>query len=92
MSHFNLAGSFSNLLKEVNYLKSIYSINKKYFQGFRHYTGAEESILKNIDAVKELGAMTRTSYGPNGMNKFIINQLEKLFLTKDSGIMLREVK
>ena len=35
--------------------------------------------------------MTRTSYGPNGMNKFIVNQLDKLFLTKDSAVMLREV-
>jgi hypothetical protein len=75
MSHFSTNGSFANLLKD----------------GFKHYTGAEESILKNIDAIKELGSMTRTSYGPNGMNKFIVNQLEKLFLTKDSGIMLREV-
>lgn len=75
MSYFNPTGSFSNLLKE----------------GFKHYTGAEEAILKNIDAIKELGSMTRTSYGPNGMNKFIINQLEKLFLTKDSATMLREV-
>ena len=75
MSHFNTNGSFQNLLKD----------------GFKHYTGAEESILKNIDAVKELGSMTRTSYGPNGMNKFILNHLDKLFLTKDSGIMLREL-
>ncbi len=35
--------------------------------------------------------MTRTSYGPNGMNKFVVNQLDKIFLTKDSGTMLREV-
>ena len=75
MAHFNTNGSFQNLLKD----------------GFKHYTGAEESILKNIDAVKELGAMTRTSYGPNGMNKFILNHLDKLFLTQDSGIMLREL-
>jgi chaperonin GroEL (HSP60 family) len=35
--------------------------------------------------------MTRTSLGPNGMNKFVINQLDKVFLTKDSGVMLREL-
>jgi len=75
MSYFNQSGTFSNLLKD----------------GFKHYSGAEEAILKNIDAIKELGSMTRTSYGPNGMNKFIVNQLEKLFLTKDSATMLREV-
>lgn len=60
-------------------------------KGSKHYSGPEEAILKNIDATKELGSMTRTSYGPNGMNKFIVNQLDKLFLTKDSATMLREV-
>ena len=35
--------------------------------------------------------MTRTSLGPNGMNKFIINHIDKLVLTKDSGIMMREL-
>eukprot|EP00340_Litonotus_pictus_P005611 CAMPEP_0170514410 /NCGR_PEP_ID=MMETSP0209-20121228/969_1 /TAXON_ID=665100 ORGANISM="Litonotus pictus, Strain P1" /NCGR_SAMPLE_ID=MMETSP0209 /ASSEMBLY_ACC=CAM_ASM_000301 /LENGTH=508 /DNA_ID=CAMNT_0010798479 /DNA_START=109 /DNA_END=1635 /DNA_ORIENTATION=+ len=35
--------------------------------------------------------MTRTSLGPNGMNKFIINHLDKLYLTKDSGVMCREL-
>lgn len=62
------------------------------YQGTRHYTGVEESIIKNIEAVKELSSMTRTSFGPNGMNKFIINQLDKVYLTKDSAVMLKEVK
>jgi T-complex protein 1 subunit theta len=35
--------------------------------------------------------MTRTSLGPNGMNKIIINHLDKTILTKDSGVMMREL-
>lgn len=75
MSYFQPTGSFSGLLKE----------------GSKHYTGVEESIMKNIESIKELSAMTRTSFGPNGMNKFIINHLDKVFLTKDSAVMLKEV-
>jgi T-complex protein 1 subunit theta len=76
MSYFQPTGSFSALLKE----------------GTKHYTGVEESIIKNIDAIKELSTMTRSSFGPNGMNKFIINHLDKVFLTKDSAVMVKEVK
>jgi T-complex protein 1 subunit theta len=47
--------------------------------------------MKNIEAVKEISAMTRTSMGPNGMNKLIINHLDKVFLTKDTAVMCREL-
>jgi T-complex protein 1 subunit theta len=55
------------------------------------YSGVEESIIRNIEAISEVMQMTRTSLGPNGMNKFIINHLDKLILTKDSGVMMREL-
>jgi T-complex protein 1 subunit theta len=48
-------------------------------------------MLKNIDATKEIAAMTRTSMGPNGMNKYIINHIDKLFLTKDTATMCKEL-
>ena len=48
-------------------------------------------MLKNIDATKEIAAMTRTSMGPNGMNKYIINHIDKLFLTKDTAVMCKEL-
>jgi T-complex protein 1 subunit theta len=35
--------------------------------------------------------MCRTSLGPNGMNKIIINHISKQFLTKDTGVILREL-
>jgi len=48
-------------------------------------------MLRNIEAVKEITQMTRTSYGPNGMNKIIINHIDKQFLTKDTGVVLKEL-
>lgn len=72
---FKLNNTFTSLLKD----------------GYKTYSGVEESIMRNIEAVKEISQMTRTSLGPNGMNKFIINHLEKLYLTKDSGVMCREL-
>jgi T-complex protein 1 subunit theta len=59
--------------------------------GYKLYSGVEEAIIRNIEAVKEISHMTRTSLGPNGMNKFIVNHLDKLYLTKDSGVMCREL-
>jgi T-complex protein 1 subunit theta len=35
--------------------------------------------------------MTRTSLGPNGMNKIIINHIGKQFLTKDTSTVLKEL-
>lgn len=35
--------------------------------------------------------MTRSSYGPNGMNKMVINHLEKLFVTNDAATIIKEL-
>ena len=35
----------------------------------------------------QLGSCVRTLLGPNGMNKMVINHLEKLFITSDSTIV-----
>ena len=72
---FKLQNNFTSLLKD----------------GYKTYSGVEETIMRNIDAVKEISSMTRTSLGPNGMNKFIVNHLDKLYMTKDSGVMCREL-
>jgi T-complex protein 1 subunit theta len=73
---FKLQNTFQSLLKD----------------GFKTYSGVEEAIIRNIEAVKEISNMTRTSLGPNGMNKFIINHLDKVFLTKDTGVMCKELE
>jgi T-complex protein 1 subunit theta len=59
--------------------------------GYKHFSGVEEAILKNIDAVRQLAQMTRTSLGPNGMNKMVINHLDKLFVTNDAATIIKEL-
>ncbi|KAK5577652.1 hypothetical protein RB653_002595 [Dictyostelium firmibasis] len=59
--------------------------------GAKHFAGKDEAILRNIDATKQLSEITRTSLGPNGMNKMIINHLEKLFVTNDAATIIREL-
>lgn len=60
--------------------------------GAKHYSGLEEAVFRNITACKELAQTTRTAYGPNGMNKMVINHLEKLFVTNDAATILRELE
>ena len=72
---FNQYGGFSNLLKT----------------GYKYFKGKEQTILKNIDAVNDMQSMTRTSLGPNGMKKYIINMHDKLFITKDTNVMATEL-
>mmetsp|Transcript_21450 Transcript_21450/g.20618 ORF Transcript_21450/g.20618 Transcript_21450/m.20618 type:complete len:503 (+) Transcript_21450:137-1645(+) len=36
--------------------------------------------------------MTRSSLGPHGMNKIVINHLDKLFVTSDAATIIREVE
>ena len=60
--------------------------------GHKHLSGLEETVLKNIDACKQLSKMTRTSLGPNGMNKMVINHLEKLFVTSDAATIVKELE
>lgn len=59
-------------------------------EGYKHYAGLEEAILRNIEASKELSVLTRTSYGPNGMKKMIVNHIDKIFITSDSTTILKE--
>lgn len=60
--------------------------------GAKHLSGLEETVLKNIEACKQLSKMTRTSLGPNGMNKMVINHLDKLFVTSDAATIVKELE
>ena len=40
-------------------------------------------MLRNIEACKKLAVVVRTSLGPNGKKKMVINHLGKLFVTSD---------
>ncbi|KAH8389029.1 hypothetical protein KR200_009783 [Drosophila serrata] len=59
--------------------------------GARMYSGLEEAVYRNISACKEFAQTMRSAYGPNGMNKMIINHIEKQFVTSDAGTIMREL-
>ncbi|KAJ5071292.1 chaperonin-containing tcp1 subunit 8 (theta) [Anaeramoeba ignava] len=60
--------------------------------GTLHLHGVDRAVLKNIDACKGLSDVTTSSYGPNGMNKIVINHLDKLFVTNDSATIVKELE
>jgi len=60
--------------------------------GAKSLSGLEEATFKNIEAAKQLSTVVRTSLGPNGMNKMVINHLEKLFITNDSATIVQELE
>lgn len=60
--------------------------------GHRTYEGLQGAVFRNIDAAKAIAAMVRTSLGPNGMNKLVLNHLEKIIVTSDCASILRELE
>ncbi|XP_041980211.1 T-complex protein 1 subunit theta [Aricia agestis] len=60
-------------------------------EGARMYSGLEEAVFRNITACKQFAQSVRSAYGPNGMNKMIINHIEKQFITSDAGTIIREL-
>lgn len=60
--------------------------------GYRQFSGVEEAVLKNIEAVKQLCEIVRTSFGPNGMNKMVINHIDKLYVTADAGTIISQLE
>jgi len=60
--------------------------------GARFYSGLEEAVFRNIGACKEFAETVQSCYGPNGMNKMVINHLEKLFVTNDAATIIRELE
>ncbi|XP_033635398.1 T-complex protein 1 subunit theta-like [Asterias rubens] len=60
--------------------------------GAKHYGGLEEAVYRNITACKELAQTTRSAYGPFGMNKMVINHIEKLFVTNDAATIIKELE
>jgi len=60
--------------------------------GTEHLSGLEQAVIKNCRACKELTELTRTSYGPNGLNKLIVNHLGKIFCTSDAATIMKEME
>lgn len=69
-----------------------YGLQSMLKEGYKHLSGLEEAVLKNIEACKQLAMITRTSMGPNGMNKLVINHLDKIFLTSDACTIVNELE
>nr|GMD44875.1 T-complex protein 1 subunit theta [Ipomoea batatas] len=76
----------------VGFQMQPYGIQSMLKEGHKHLSGLDEAVLKNIDACKQLSAITRTSLGPNGMNKMVINHLDKLFVTNDAATIVNELE
>lgn len=60
--------------------------------GYKQVQGLEDAVLRNIQAVAELSDLVRTSFGPYGRNKLVINHLGKLFVTSDAATIIREIE
>jgi len=60
-------------------------------EGSRHFSGMEEAVYRNIKACKEFADSLKSAYGPCGMNKMVINHLEKLFVTNDAATIIQEL-
>nr|CAD7459100.1 unnamed protein product [Timema tahoe] len=60
-------------------------------EGARYFSGLDEAVYRNISACKQFTQTVRTAYGPNGMNKMVINHIEKLFVTNDAATIIREL-
>jgi len=61
-------------------------------EGHQSFEGLDEAVGKNIEAARALAEITRTSIGPNGMSKMVINHLEKLFVTSDASTITEELE
>lgn len=77
-----------SLLKYIIFHKNIQLIRVLCFQMF---SGLEEAVYRNINACKQFAQSVRSAYGPNGMNKMIINHIDKQFITSDAGTIIREL-
>ena len=54
--------------------------------GHKTYEGLYGAVFRNIDAAKAIAGMVQTSLGPNGMNKLVVNHLEKIILLSELPI------
>jgi T-complex protein 1 subunit theta len=60
--------------------------------GHQSLEGLDAATLRNISAAKELSRIVSTSLGPNGMNKLVVNHLEKITVTSDCATIVKELE
>ncbi len=61
-------------------------------EGNKSYEGLHGAVLRNIEAAKAIAGMVKTSLGPNGMNKLVLNHLEKIIVTSDCATIVKELE
>jgi T-complex protein 1 subunit theta len=54
-------------------------------------SGVQDAIIRNLEACEALTSITRTSLGPNGMNKLVQNHIGKTYVTSDCATMLAQM-
>lgn len=60
--------------------------------GHKTFEGVQGAVIRNIEAAKGIAAMVQTSLGPNGMNKLVVNHLEKIIVTSDCATIMKELE
>ncbi|KAL9188635.1 hypothetical protein ACHAXT_007013 [Thalassiosira profunda] len=61
-------------------------------KGHQAMDGLEGATLRNVEACREISTVTRTSLGPNGMNKLVVNHLGKIIVTSDCATIVKELE
>ena len=61
-------------------------------EGHTHSEGVEGVVVRNIEAASELSRIVRSSLGPHGRNKLVVNHLEKITVTSDCAAIVRELE
>jgi len=67
------------------------SIPRLFREGYKQFSGLEEAVLRNCEAAIDVSEMVRTSFGPNGLSKIVINRIEKVFVTTDAATIISEL-
>jgi T-complex protein 1 subunit theta len=61
-------------------------------EGHKHIDGVDDAVVKNLEAATAISKITSSSMGPNGMNKLVINHLDKILVTSDAATILQEME
>ncbi|SOV73754.1 T-complex protein 1 subunit theta [Plasmodium sp. gorilla clade G3] len=67
-------------------------VNSILKDGYRIMKNNEDTILKNIEACKEICNIVQTSLGPKCMNKLIINHINKKIVSSDCITILNDME
>ena len=60
--------------------------------GHTSIEGLDEAVLRNIEAAYKLSQMVCSSMGPNGMNKLVVNHLNKIIVSSDCATLVKELE